>query len=120
MSVGIHSGAFNPMVINKSLLAVGLSAAVAFAASLNWPVSAIAQEEKPKPQVLFTNVNIFDGKSDKLAEGHCQTNLNRPAKGAGLKHSGRQLTPRGQGGRTVLFEDTAGVEVAVMVEVVVD
>ena len=57
------------MAIKKSLLAVGLSAAVAFAASLNWPVSAIAQEEKPKPQVLFTNVNIFDGKADKLATG---------------------------------------------------
>ncbi len=56
------------MVINKSLLAVGLSVAVAFAASLNWPLSAIAQE-KPKPQVLFTNVNIFDGKSDTLAQG---------------------------------------------------
>jgi imidazolonepropionase-like amidohydrolase len=57
------------MVIKKSLLAVGLSAAVAFVPSLNLPVSAIAQEEKPKPQVLFTNVNVFDGKSDKLAEG---------------------------------------------------
>ena len=57
------------MVTKKSLLAVGLSAAVAFAASLNWPVSAIAQDKKPKPQVLFTNVDIFDGFSDKLAEG---------------------------------------------------
>jgi imidazolonepropionase-like amidohydrolase len=28
-----------------------------------------AAEEKPKPQTLFTNVNIFDGKSDTLAEG---------------------------------------------------
>ncbi len=26
-------------------------------------------EEKPLPQVLFTNVNIFDGNSDSLAEG---------------------------------------------------
>ena len=57
------------MFMKKSLLAVGLSAAVAFAAALNWPVSAIAQQDKPKPQVLFTNVNIFDGFSDKLAEG---------------------------------------------------
>ncbi len=31
-------------------------------------------------------------------DGHCQTNLNGPAKGAGLRHSGRQLTPLGQGG----------------------
>ena len=28
--------------------------------------------------------------------------------------------PLGQGGRTVLFEDVAGVDVAVVVEVVVD
>ena len=34
--------------------------------------------------------------------------------------SGRQLTPLGQGGRTVLFEDIAVVEVTVVVEVVVD
>ncbi len=52
--------------------------------------------------------------------GHCQTNLNGPAKGAGLRRSGRQLTPLGQGGRTVLLEDVAAVEVAVVVEVVVD
>jgi hypothetical protein len=30
---------------------------------------------------------------------HCQTNLNSPAKGAGVRRSGRQLTPLGQGGR---------------------
>ena len=52
--------------------------------------------------------------------GHCQTNLNGPAKGAGLRRSGRQLTSLGQGGRTVLFEDVAAVEVTVVVEVVVD
>jgi hypothetical protein len=34
--------------------------------------------------------------------------------------SSRELTPLGQGGRTVLFEDVAGVDVAVVVEVVVD
>ena len=53
-------------------------------------------------------------------ERHCQTNLSGPAKGAGLRRSGRQLTPLGQGGRTVLFEDVAAVEVTVVVEVVVD
>ena len=52
--------------------------------------------------------------------GHCQTNVNGPAKGAALRRSGRQLTPLGQGGRTVLFEDVAAVEVTVVVEVVVD
>jgi imidazolonepropionase-like amidohydrolase len=51
------------MFIRKNLLAVALTTALAFTAS------AIAQEEKPKPQTLFTNVNIFDGKSDTLAEG---------------------------------------------------
>ncbi len=51
---------------------------------------------------------------------HCQTNLNGPAKVAGLRRSGGQLTPLSQGGRTVLFEDIAAVEVAVVVEVVVD
>ena len=51
---------------------------------------------------------------------HCQTNLNGPAKGAGLRRSGRQLTPLGQRSRTVLFEDVAAVEVTVVVEVVVD
>ena len=51
------------MSIKKSLLAVALTAVAAFG------VSAAAQEEKSKPQVLFTNVNIFDGKTDRLAEG---------------------------------------------------
>jgi imidazolonepropionase-like amidohydrolase len=52
-----------PMFIRKSVLAVVLTAITAFV------VSAAAQEEKPKPQILFTNVNVFDGKSDTLAEG---------------------------------------------------
>ena len=30
---------------------------------------ACAAEEKPEPQILFTDVNIFDGKSDTLSEG---------------------------------------------------
>jgi hypothetical protein len=34
--------------------------------------------------------------------------------------SRRELTPLGQGGRTILSEDVAGVEVAVEVEVIVD
>jgi hypothetical protein len=55
-----------------------------------------------------------------VSERHCQTNLSGPAKGAGLRRSGRQLTPLGQGDRTVLFEDIATVEVTVVVEVVVD
>jgi hypothetical protein len=51
---------------------------------------------------------------------HCQTNPSEPGKGAGLRRSGRQLTPLGQGRRTVLFEDIATVEVTVVVEVIVD
>ncbi len=34
--------------------------------------------------------------------------------------SGRKLSPLGQGGRAVLLEDVAAVEVAVLVEVVVE
>ena len=37
-----------------------------------------------------------------------------------MRRSGRQLTPLGQGGRTVLLEDIAAVEVTVLVEVIVD
>ena len=51
---------------------------------------------------------------------HCQTNVNGPAKGAGPRCSSSQLTPLGQGGSAVLLEDIAAVEVAVVVEVIVD
>jgi putative transposase len=34
----------------------------------------------------------------KRSAWRCQTNLNRPAKGAGLRRSSRQLTPFGQSG----------------------
>ena len=51
---------------------------------------------------------------------HCHTNLSRPAKGAGLKRSGRQLTPFRECGSAVLLEDVATVEVTIVVEVVVD
>ncbi len=51
---------------------------------------------------------------------HCQTNLNRPAKGAGPKRSGRQLTPLGQGGGTVPSEDVAAIEVTVLIEMIMD
>jgi hypothetical protein len=51
---------------------------------------------------------------------HCQTNLNRPAKGASPRLSGRQLTPLGQGGGTVLSEDVAVIEVTVLIEMIMD
>ncbi len=54
------------------------------------------------------------------APGHCQTNLNRPAKGAGLRRSDRKPTPLGQRGGTVLFEDIAAIEVTVMIEMIMD
>jgi hypothetical protein len=44
----------------------------------------------------------------------------RACEGAGLRRSGRQLTPLGQGDRTILFEDITAVEVTVVVEVIVD
>ncbi len=53
-------------------------------------------------------------------EGHCQTNLNRPAKGAAPRRSGRQLPPLGQGGGTVLSEDVAAIEVTVLIEMIMD
>ena len=61
--VEVRTGAFNPMFIRKSLLAANLITTVVFSAT------AGAQEQKAKPQVLFSNVDVFDGKSDKLAEG---------------------------------------------------
>jgi len=39
---------------------------------------------------------------------------------SGVRRSSRQLTPLGQGVRTVLSEDIAAVEVAVVVGVIVD
>jgi imidazolonepropionase-like amidohydrolase len=50
------------MLIKKRLLTVTLTVITAFAAS------ATAQEAKPKPQILLTNVNVFDGQSDTLQE----------------------------------------------------
>ena len=44
----------------------------------------------------------------------------RAAKGANLKRSGCKLTPFHECGSAVLFEDVAGAEVTVEVEVVVD
>ena len=70
--------------------------------------------------IEHSELNAQTSKRELRRVRHCQTNLSGPAKGAGLRRSGRQLTPLGQGGRTVLFEDVAAVEVTVVVEVVVD
>ncbi len=51
------------MVHAKRLITVFLTVFIAF-----FSLSAVAQEEKPT-QTLITNVNVFDGFSDKLAKG---------------------------------------------------
>jgi hypothetical protein len=40
----------------------------------------------------------YDTRLDNSGIERCQTNLNRPAKGAGLRRSSRELTPFGQSG----------------------
>ncbi len=72
------------------------------------------------PDIAAMDLFVVPTISFDLLYGHCQTNLSGPTKGAGLRRSGRQLTPLGQSGRTVLFEDVAAVEVTVVVEMVVD
>ena len=60
-------------------------------------------EDKPKPQVLFANVNIFDGKSDKLNMGQ-----NVLVEGNVIKAIGKGLKARSGatvidgGGRTLM------------------
>ena len=51
---------------------------------------------------------------------HCQTKANRYSKVVMHPPSGRKLAPLGQGSGAVLLEDVAAVEVAILVEVVVD
>ena len=87
----------------------------------------VSKIDELKPQLVTFNGSGFDlpvlryrAMVNEVSARHCQTNLSGPAKGAGLRRSGRQLTPLGQGSRTVLFEDVAAVEVTVVVEVVVD
>ena len=50
---GIRTGALKPMFIKKTLLAAGLTAALAFVAALIGPGSAIAQEKKPNIVLIF-------------------------------------------------------------------
>ena len=65
---------------------------------------AVKKSFKKVPQLAFDyeiscHVEGPDAlpRPDRAVAGHCQTNLNRPAKGAGLRRSGRQLTPPGHG-----------------------
>lgn len=48
---------------------ISLSMAVSLCASLVICATGMAQETKPEQSVLITNAKIFDGKSDKLADG---------------------------------------------------
>jgi hypothetical protein len=52
--------------------------------------------------------------------GCCQSNANWSPKSASSGLSGRKQTPFGQSGRSVLLEDIAAVELAVLVEMIVD
>ena len=52
--------------------------------------------------------------------GCCQANANQSPKHPKSRRSGRQLTPLGQGSGAVLLEDFAAVEMAVVVEMVMD
>ena len=61
-------------------------------------------EEKPLPQVLFTNVNIFDGNSDSLAEGMSvlvEGNLIKQVKKGDIK-TNRLTRVIDGGGRTLM------------------
>ena len=72
---------------------------------------------------VFTRswIAIFAGAESYKSWGEqCQTNLNRPVKGAGLRRSGRKLAPFGQRDSAVLLEGVAAVEVTVLIEVIVD
>ena len=51
---------------------------------------------------------------------HCQSKANRYPKVVIHPPSGRKLAPLSQGSGAVLLEDIAAVEVAILVEVVVD
>ncbi|MES0404089.1 MAG: amidohydrolase family protein, partial [Hyphomicrobium sp.] len=93
-----RNGASYRMITKKSLVAAGLTATLMFAAS------AAAQEEKPKPQILFTNVNVFDGKHDKLAEGMSvlvEGNLIKKVTKGGIEADANATVIDG-GGRTLM------------------
>ena len=89
--------------MNARTRALGLSQLWLLAAAivLAYAPSAVAQDEKPKPQVLITNVNIFDGFSDKLATG-----MSVLVEGNHIKEVGKSIKADGAtvidgGGRTM-------------------
>ncbi len=64
------------------------SEVVAVILAVSIPAVAMAQGPLEVPMVAIEG-----------GSWHCQTNLSRPAKGAGPRRSGRQLPPLGQGAR---------------------
>ena len=74
------------------------------AAAMTIAAPAFAQQSAPKPTTLFTNVNIFDGKSDTLADGmsvlvegnkiaKIAKSINAPSGGTSIDGKGRTLMP---------------------------
>ena len=51
-------------IVRMTCLAIGAVFAILLA-----PMSGVAQEDAPPPQVLFTDVNVFDGTSESLRRG---------------------------------------------------
>ncbi len=67
------------------------------------PVSAVAASEAPKPQVLFTNVNVFDGEHEALIKSAnvlVEGNLIKQVSTAAIKADG--ATVINGGGRTLM------------------
>ena len=62
----------------------------------------------------------YGGMGTDQLKGHCQTKANRYPKVVMHPPSGRKLAPLGQGSGAVLLEDVAAVEVAVLIEMVMD
>jgi imidazolonepropionase-like amidohydrolase len=86
----------------KSYISACFVACLTMVAMLTAPASAA--EEKPKPQTLFINCNIFDGVSDKLATGRrvlVEGNLIKEIGDKGLKAAGH-ASVIDCGGRTLM------------------
>ena len=87
------------MKLNKFLALI----VITFVASVSAATNAMAAEEKSPVQVLITNVNIFDGNSDKLAMGRdvlVEGNLIKKI-GKGLKARSGATVVNGRG-RTLM------------------
>jgi imidazolonepropionase-like amidohydrolase len=87
------------MRLTDRIAAACLAGCLSVVVALTAP--AFAAEEKPKPQILFTNVNIFDGFSDTLADG-----MSVLVEGNHIKEVGKSITADGAtiidgGGRTM-------------------